>query len=382
MRIVIPGLHAAAVLLAMLPLMGCELITIKLPEDPLSKQAINARLATHRFVGHFSKTVSDAADEITANAESNSIALNALRWKIAATAAISTTAFQVSPRDALIDTWVYCVQMEDFLGKEPGGSLFGPLKSVATTAAAGLVADISELGATFALAEELTRYQEFVRSYADEVPLRDLATPRESAVPALYAFLDIGEDEAVSTVGTLSQVVSDFGSRVTMLGEQLPNRTAWRSELFLRESGIDGRSLQAELAGFGARVERVAVVAEQVPEIVDEALLRLNEELAVLIEAIDVQRGEVMEGLERERLGLSEAVARERSALMEAVAVERAAVVEELERYSDRVIADAWSQIRSMMGIAIFGLIALVIVLLGVPFGLGMLVGRVTKRAA
>jgi len=33
-----------------------------------------------------------------------------------------------------------------------------------------------------------------------------------------------------------------------------------------------------------------------------------------------------------------------------------------------------------MISIVIFGLVALLIVLLGVPFGLGMLVGRVTKR--
>jgi len=44
--------------------------------------------------------------------------------------------------------------------------------------------------------------------------------------------------------------------------------------------------------------------------------------------------------------------------------------------------ADAWSQIRSLMRIAIFCLIALTIVLFGVPFGLGMLVGRVTKRSS
>ena len=378
MRTAVSALHAAAVLIAALPLAGCSLLTIELPEDPLNELEINARLATHRFVGHFSKTVSDAADEIMATAQAESIALSALRWKIAATTAVSTTAFQVSPRDALVDTWIYCVQMEHFLGEGAGASLFGPLQSRATSAAAELVSDVGGLGVAFIPAEELPRYQEFVRSYADEVPLRDLTTPRESAVPALYAFLGIGEEEAVTTVGTLSQVVNDFGSRVSLLGEQLPNRTAWGSELFLRESGFDGRSLQAELGAFSARVERVAEVAEQAPEMLDAALLRLDEELAVLIETIDAQRAAVMEGLQRERLGLTEAVARERAALIEAVAVERAATLDELERYSDQVIADAWSQIRGLMGIAIFGLIALLIV----PFGLGMLVGRVTRRTS
>jgi hypothetical protein len=382
MRSALSVLRAATLLLAALPLIGCSLLTIELPEDPLDQLEINARLATHRFVGHFSKTVSDAADGISAATQDEPIALNALRWKIAATAAVSTTAFQVSPRDALVDTWIYCVQMEDFLGEGAGSSLFGPLQSRASTAAAELAADVGELVAGFLPADELSRYQAFVRSYADEVPLRDLATPRESAVPALYAFLGIDPGEAVTTVGTLSQVVSDFGSRVSLLGDQVPNRTAWRSELFLRESGVDGRSLQTQLAGFNERVERLAFVAEQTPDLVDEALLRINEELATLMEALDVQRVAVMEGLERERLGLAAVVARERAALVEAVAAERTATLEELERYSDGVIADAWSQIRDLLGIAIFGLIALLLVLFGVPFGLGMLVGRVTKRSS
>jgi len=53
MRSAASALHTAAVLLAILPLAGCSLLTIKLPEDPLSREEINARLATHRFVGHF-----------------------------------------------------------------------------------------------------------------------------------------------------------------------------------------------------------------------------------------------------------------------------------------------------------------------------------------
>jgi hypothetical protein len=115
-----------------------------------------------------------------------------------------------------------------------------------------------------------------------EVPLRDLATPRESSVSALYSFLDLSENEAVTTVGTLSQVVSDFGSRVSLLGEHIPNRAEWRSELLLRESGFDGRSLQAELEAFSQRLERVAVVAEQTPELVDTTLAGLNQEVAAL----------------------------------------------------------------------------------------------------
>jgi hypothetical protein len=87
-----------------------------------------------------------------------------------------------------------------------------------------------------------------------------------------------------------------------------------------------------------------------------------------------------MEGLDGAQLGLSDTVERERSALIAAVAAEREASLAELERYSDEVIADAWSEIRALIRIAFLGLIALFVVAFGVPFYLGMLVGRVAKR--
>jgi hypothetical protein len=155
-------------------------------------------------------------------------------------------------------------------------------------------------------------YQEFGRSYAETTPMLGLAAPRDSAVPAFYAFLGISEEDAVTTVGTLSQVVSDFGSRVSLLGEQLPNRTAWRSELFLRESGIDGQSLHAELASFNERVERMALVAEGTPDMVDAALLGLDENLALLIDAIDGQRAALIEGL-RLRAARADPIVRRRA---------------------------------------------------------------------
>jgi hypothetical protein len=139
MRQAVTALWAATVLTATLPLAGCSLLTIKMPEDPLTAREINARLATHRFAGHFAKTLGDAADEIIAAAEVESLALDALRWKIAATTVVSTTALQVSPRDALIDTWVYCVQMENFLKQGAGAELFGPLQPIATATAESLV---------------------------------------------------------------------------------------------------------------------------------------------------------------------------------------------------------------------------------------------------
>jgi hypothetical protein len=177
-------------------------------------------------------------------------------------------------------------------------------------------------------------------------------------------------------------VVSDLGSRISMAGDQLPEQTAWRTELFLRRSGVDRNSLQQELDRFGARMERVASVAEQTPAILDSSLTRLQQELSVLMQAVDDQRAAALEGLGRERAALVEAFSRERATLVEAFSKERVATMEELERYSDQVLADAWSQIRLIINSVLIGAVALVIVLFGVPFGVGVLVGRHRSRGA
>jgi hypothetical protein len=368
--------------LAALSLAGCSLVTIDFPEDPLSNREINARVATHRFVDRFSRAVQDAADEIAGRAEDEAIQVNALRWKIGATGAIATAAFQVSPRDALVDTWVYCAQMAAFFRGGSGSGLFGGLQEVALETSDGLEAGAAELTAAFATSEQLERFQQFVGEYAARTPLVEIAAPRDSAVPALYEFLGIDESEAVQTVGTLGQVVSDLGSRISMAGDQLPEQTAWRTELFLRRSGVDRNSLQQELDRFGARMERVASVAEQTPAILDSSLTRLQQELSVLMQAVDDQRAAALEGLGRERAALVEAFSRERATLVEAFSKERVATMEELERYSDQVLADAWSQIRLIINSVLIGAVALVIVLFGVPFGVGVLVGRLSKRGA
>jgi hypothetical protein len=108
--------------------------------------------------------VSDAGDAIAAAAEDESVALNTLRWKIGATRAAANSGFQVSPRDALVDTWIYCRQMESFLGDGAGGSLFGTQQDTATAAAARLVADVHKLAGAFVPADQLPRYEEFANT--------------------------------------------------------------------------------------------------------------------------------------------------------------------------------------------------------------------------
>jgi hypothetical protein len=359
-----------ALLLVMVPIAsGCSLLTIESPVNPLSDRDVNARLASHRFVEHFSNQVRTTADRIAAEAEDESLGLAALRWKIGAPAAIAVAAFQTSPRDALIDSWVYSAQMTAFFRDGAGHELFGPHQAAVIETSSTLEADVAQLALGFLPAMTSGSYATFVSEYTAGAPLTGLLAPRESSIRAFYASAGIDELEAIGTVGTLGQVLSDFGSRASILGERFPQETAWRTELFMREQGVDRSSLQRELALFGHRVERVAAVAEQAPVLIDDGLARLQEEIAVLIDAIGEQREAAMESLGSERAILVDAFSRE-----------RVATIEELERYVDSLVADTVAQVPKLAGVVLFGLTALVAVLFGLPFGIGVALGRLMAR--
>src|SRR5574341_875232 len=71
---------------------------------------------------------------------------------------------------------------------------------------------------------------------------------------------------------------------------------------------------------------------------------------------------------------------KERAALTEAVSQERAAVMKDLDAYTIKVIQEVSAQLRTLVGSALVLIILLVVVLWGLPFGAGFLVGRSTRK--
>jgi hypothetical protein len=75
-----------------------------------------------------------------------------------------------------------------------------------------------------------------------------------------------------------------------------------------------------------------------------------------------------------------ESLGSERAILVDAFSRERVATIEELERYVDSLVADTVAQVPELAGVVLFGLTALVAVLFGLPFGIGVALGRLMAR--
>jgi hypothetical protein len=96
---------------------------------------------------------------------------------------------------------------------------------------------------------------------------------------------------------------------------------------------------------------------------------------------VDVSVTDVLEKLHAERVDLSTAISVERQAAVDAFAAERQAISADAARIAAETIRDAGDQARRLVRGTLMLLIVLAVVILGLPFAAGYLVGRAQRRA-
>jgi hypothetical protein len=367
-------LSAAAALL--LCVTGCSLISVKSPERPLSSRDLNARILTREFSYHFIAVVAQCADDIAAHDSDPEVLANALRWKIGAAAESQRAATRLAPMMALLDTWTLASQMQQFLSPgQPGGALFGSRQELALTAASELDAGAEDLARGLIAAGEFAQYQQFVASYTREHPLRDLQFVRASVVQ-LWSQKSGVDSRLVDSVGTIAEAMEDVSDRTRIASEALTLQTIWRTELALREAGYSRSDVRAALSQLDERLAKLSAAADSAPQRVHEAVADVRESVIDLLQRVDSSAASILETLHSERAALAADVRGEREAVVLAADAERTALARDAARIADQVVKSSGEQARHLAREVLLLLIVLAIVLLGLPFAAGYLVGR------
>ena len=371
-------LSAAAALL--LCVAGCSLISVRSPERPLSNRDLNARILTREFSYHFIAVVAQCADDIAAHDSDPEVLANALRWKIGAAAESQRAATRLAPMMALLDTWALASQMHQFLSPgQPGGALLGSRQEVALTAASELEAGAEDLARRLIAAREFAQYQQFVANYTREHPLRDLQFVRASVVQ-LWSQKSGADSRLVDSVGTIAEAMEDVSDRTRLASESLTLQTIWRTELALREAGYSRSDIRAALSQLDERLAKLSAAADSAPQRVHEAVADVRESVIDLLQRVDASAASILEALHSERAALAADVRGEREAVVLAADAERTALARDAARIADQVVKSSGEQARKLAREVLLLLIVLAIVLLGLPFAAGYLVGR--ARAA
>ena len=372
------SLLSISMMLIVLFFTSCSLVRIESEQKPLEVRDLNTRLLTQNFAQNAMDRVEIAADSIHNQAkDQKNIQLNTLQWKIKTSEEIGTFSFQTEPRIALLDTWAYFLQVKQTLENPRLDYFFGEHKEIAIDAIDKNITDIQRIAATVMNTKEFDSLKEFVEQYVKTTPLLEEKDFKHKSIREAYlGYKKIPDSMAVQTVGTLSEVVADATNRFGYYSEASGKRLNWKTEIILKESGLDSIAFETKINEIEQQFVRLLEVAENSPETIEEAIKDFRNSISPLFGSLNYEIGSAMESLTEDLGHIDEMLKRERVALDSIIKRERIALTAKADTLVEVGIENAIDKIGKTLRNLIIYFILLFLVVLGLPFYLGYLTGK------
>ncbi|MGY0391895.1 hypothetical protein ACW5R3_04970 [Bizionia sp. KMM 8389] len=359
---------------------SCSLLKVESAQEPLSKQDLNMRLLTQSLVLEASNRVEFSADSIIASSPETAIQRHAYRWKIETLNTFKNTAFQSAPKLSLMDTWTYMLQMRNFMETNEAQDFFGDYTNYVASVSQSNVADIESKAKQFFTPEDFISHQDFANQYARLNPISSTNLRHNSIRSAYVEFLNVPDSLAFSTVGSLSEVMSNFSDKLSYSTDAAGKQFKWNTELLLKEKGFDSVQIKDVMAAIEIKVDRLSDIAENSPEKLHIALKDFSNDMRFLFFNLNEQIGVISERMSLERKAIDTIIRRERVALDSIILRERRAVAEEAAQISIDVMDQVMLHVKDLTGTILFYIVLLFAILLFAPFLLGYFAGKVHQK--
>ncbi|BFP42214.1 hypothetical protein FGF1_30590 [Flavobacteriaceae bacterium GF1] len=357
---------------------SCSLVKIESEQKPLGVRELNTRLLTQNFARGAMDRVEMAADSITKLANDHeTIPINTLHWKIQTSEELGKISFQTEPKIALMDTWAYFLEVKNSLESPQLDGVFGEYKIIALEAVDQNIEDIQRIAASVLPKSEYRTIKDFVEEYANNTPLLLQKEFKHKSIRESYLeFKRIPDSIAVQTVGTLSEVVADATNRFGYYSEASGKRLNWKTEMILRQRGIDSMDIEAKIAEIDRQFDRLIQVAENSPETIENAIKEFRNNIGPLFRNLNYEIGSAMQSLSSDVQSVNSMLQRERVALDSIIKRERSALTTKADTLVETGIENAFEGLGKTLRSLIIYFIVLFIVVLGLPFYLGYVIGK------
>jgi hypothetical protein len=133
---------------------------------------------------------------------------------------------------------------------------------------------------------------------------------------------------------------------------------------------------EAKMAEIDRQFERLITVAENSPETIKDAIIEFRSNISPLFAGLNYEIGSAMQSLSSDVRSIDEMLLRERVALDSVIKRERLALTAKADTLVDEGITTVFDSVGDMLGSLILYFILLFIVVLGLPFYVGYLIGR------
>ncbi len=359
---------------------SCSLVKIESEQKPLPLRELNTRLLTQSFVQDASNRIEIAADSILANSNTIETQTNALKWKMNALTAFRKVGFQTSPNLALMDTWTLMIGINDFFKTEKTDSLFDSYSDLAKTTSTKNLQQIEKNAKEVLTEKEYATHKEFAYSFAKNNPIKSIHFKHNPVRKSYLEFKRIPDSLAVTTVGTLSEVVADFSNKMTYTSENTGKQLRWNTELLLKEKGLDSIQVQKVMDSINIKFERLVILAETSPELFQTALSGFKNDMGQLFGNLNQGLQYSVNRLAIERALLGDALSEERIALDSIILRERTALSIEAKEITKIAVNDTMTHVKDMITSILFYLIILLAVIIFLPFFIGYQTGKIRAK--
>ncbi|HHE0547441.1 TPA: chemotaxis protein [Vibrio parahaemolyticus] len=362
-------------------LSGCSLLEVKIDSQtvPLTKQELNMRILTREYALQFFAQVEQAADVLQEQYAPNDKVNQSyvLLWKINAEEGLQAAAYQVSPMAALIDTWVFTHQMNQFYATGAGRDIFAT--DEAKQVSAHLANEVDQLAQSLLKKEVYDKTKLFVADFVKQYPFADLSMIRTPAYRAWLEANQISEEDAVTTLGTMPEALGDVSDRLSLVSEQTPKIMTWKAQLLALNSSASIEKVNAALNSLQVTADSMRDFIDNNPEYMRYLAEQMAVELQPLVDDIDQKTEARLSQLGEERQALEEMVARERQEIALIITHEREKFAQDMDRVSQEVVNLAMTKLIELVKSTIVYFILFIAAIFFAPLGLGYVLG---KRAA
>ncbi|HHG3357451.1 chemotaxis protein [Vibrio parahaemolyticus] len=362
-------------------LSGCSLLEVKIDSQtvPLTKKELNMRILTREYALQFFAQVEQAADVLQEQYDPNDKVNQSyvLLWKINAEEGLQAAAYQVSPMAALIDTWVFTHQMNQFYATGAGRDIFAT--DEAKQVSAHLANEVDQLAQSLLKKEVYDKTKLFVADFVRQYPFADLSMIRTPAYRAWLEANQISEEDAVTTLGTMPEALGDVSDRLSLVSEQTPKIMTWKAQLLALNSSASIEKVNAALNSLQVTADSMRDFIDNNPEYMRYLAEQMAVELQPLVDDIDQKTEARLSQLGEERQALEEMVARERQEIALIITHEREKFAQDMDRVSQEVVNLAMTKLIELVKSTIVYFILFIAAIFFAPLGLGYVLG---KRAA
>ncbi|MEZ8010017.1 MULTISPECIES: hypothetical protein [Vibrio] len=381
------------VLVLSIVLSGCSLLEVKLDSQttPLTQQELQARIMTREYAKMFFTRVEDSADLIAQSypADDTLHQSYVLLWKIHAEQGLQQAAYQTSPMSALIDSWVFTAQMNQFYSQGDGADLFVTDNAVET--ARSLDQEAEKLAKGVLSSSDFKKSKAFVAEFAASNPFKDLTFRSTPAYREWLSYLGKDESQIVQSLGTMPEAMGDASDRLSLMADQTPKLMTWKAELVAMNSSLTGEDLSMTLESLRQTSASMQDFIENNPEYMQTLASIMSTEMQPLLNDLSDKTDQKLAMLTEERVALEKMVTREREALVAMIAKERIEIAgivtserelftQDLDRVSQEMVVLAIDKLMDLIKGVIIYFILFILVVFFAPLGIGFWLGKRTAN--